>query len=159
MVEVVSAHGGLINKFQGDAALAIFGAPQPLEDPAGTGPGRRAQALATAADELPQLLAGIGVSSGQVVAGHIGAEQRLEYTVIGDPVNEAARLSDIAKTTGERLLASATVVSAASAAEAAHWRLGNTVALRGRPARTRLAMPFGMPPRGIQRMLRLINRK
>jgi adenylate cyclase len=160
VVDVVSAHGGLINKFQGDAALAIFGAPQPLEDPAG-------QALAAARKlsrrlqaELPQLLAGIGVSSGQVVAGHIGAEERLEYTVIGDPVNEAARLSDIAKSTNERLLASATVVAAAQPAEAAHWRLGNTVTLRGRPARTRLATPFGPPPpRGIQRVLRIINRR
>ena len=160
VVEVVSAHGGLINKFQGDAALAIFGAPQPLDDPAG-------QALAAARKlsrrlqaELPQLLAGIGVSSGQVVAGHIGAEKRLEYTVIGDPVNEAARLSDIAKSTNERLLASATVVAAAKPNEAAHWRLGNTVTLRGRPARTRLATPFGVPPpRGIQRVLRILNHR
>jgi adenylate cyclase len=160
VVEVVSAHGGMINKFQGDAALAVFGAPQPLEDPAG-------QALAAARElsrrlqaELPQLLAGIGVSAGQVVAGHIGAEQRLEYTVIGDPVNEAARLSDLAKSTNERLLASATVVAAAKPLEAAHWRLGNTVTLRGRPARTRLAAPFGPPPpRGLQRVLRLINRR
>ena len=81
VVDVVSRHGGLINKFQGDAALAVFGAPEPLDDPAG-------QALAAARkltrrlqEELPQLIAGIGVSAGQVVAGHIGAEQRLEYTV------------------------------------------------------------------------------
>lgn len=160
VVEVVSAHGGLINKFQGDAALAIFGAPQPLDDPAG-------QALAAARelsrrlqDELPQLVAGIGVSSGQVVAGHIGAEERLEYTVIGDPVNEAARLSDIAKSTNERLLASATVVAAAKTSEAAHWRMGNTVTLRGRPARTRLATPFGAQSQsGIQRVLRIINHR
>jgi adenylate cyclase len=160
VVEVVSAHGGLINKFQGDAALAVFGAPQPLEDPAG-------QALAAARAlshrlraELPQLHAGIGVSSGQVVAGHIGAEKRLEYTVIGDPVNEAARLSDLAKSTDERLLASATVVRAAGPEEASRWRLGNTVTLRGRPARTRLAAPFGPPPPGtIQRVLRIINHR
>ncbi|GLY90422.1 adenylate cyclase [Actinoallomurus iriomotensis] len=160
VVEVVSAHGGLINKFQGDAALAVFGAPQQLEDPAG-------QALAAARKlshrlraELPQLHAGIGVSSGQVVAGHIGAEQRLEYTVIGDPVNEAARLSDLAKSTDERLLASATVVGAAHQGEASRWRLGNTVTLRGRPARTRLASPFGPPPPGtIQRVLRLLNHR
>jgi adenylate cyclase len=160
VVEVVAAPGGLINKFQGDAALAIFGAPQPLEDPAG-------QALAAARElsrrlraELPQLHAGIGVSAGEVVAGHIGAEQRLEYTVIGDPVNEAARLSDLAKTTEDRLLASATVVAAARQTEASRWRLGSTVTLRGRPARTRLAAPFGPPPaRGIQRVLRIINRR
>ena len=160
VVEVVSAHGGLINKFQGDAALAVFGAPEPLEDPAG-------QALAAARTlshrlraELPQLHAGTGVSSGEVVAGNIGAEQRLEYTVIGDPVNEAARLSDLAKNTDERLLASATVVRAARREEAARWRLGNTVTLRGRPARTRLASPFGPPPpRTIQRVLRIIGHR
>ena len=160
VVEVVAAHDGLINKFQGDAALAIFGAPQPLDDPAG-------QALAAARElsrrlraELPQLHAGIGVSAGQVVAGNIGAERRLEYTVIGDPVNEAARLSDLAKSTDERLLASATVVAAAQPAEGSRWRLGNTVTLRGRPARTRLATPFGTPPRGgLQRVLRLISRR
>ncbi len=160
VVDVVSSHGGLINKFQGDAALAIFGAPKPLDDAAG-------QALAAARTlsrrlqaELPQLLAGIGVSSGQVVAGHIGAEERLEYTVIGDPVNEAARLSDIAKSSPDRLLASATVVSAARASEAGHWRLGNTITLRGRTARTRLATPFRVPSQhGLQRVLRLLSRK
>lgn len=145
VVEVVEARGGLINKFQGDAALAVFGVPEPLDDAAG-------QALATARTvasrlraELPQLHAGVGVSCGQVVAGNIGAEQRLEYTVIGDPVNEAARLSDLAKSAPDRLLASATAVSAADPDEAARWRLGDTVALRGRTARTRLAAPFHRP--------------
>lgn len=161
VVDVVSAHGGLINKFQGDAALAVFGAPQRLDDPYG-------QALAAARKlaqrlqaELPQLHAGIGVSAGQVVAGHIGAEQRLEYTVIGDPVNEAARLSNLAKSTHDRLLASATVVAGASAPEASRWRLGNTVTLRGRPAHTRLATPFGGTPtvRGLQLVFRLLNRR
>jgi adenylate cyclase len=160
VVEVVTAHDGLINKFQGDAALAIFGAPEPLDDAAG-----RALAAARALSrrlqaELPQLLAGIGVSSGQVVAGNIGAEQRLEYTVIGDPVNEAARLSDIAKSSPDRLLASASVVSAARASEAAHWRLGNTVTLRGRTARTRLATPFrGPADHGLERVLRILGRR
>ncbi len=158
VVEVVSHHGGLINKFQGDAALAVFGAPEPLDDAPG-------QALAAARElsrrlqaELPQLLAGIGVSAGRVVAGHIGAEQRLEYTVIGDPVNEAARLSDLAKSTPDHLLASAKVVAAAGRAEAAHWRLGSSVTLRGRTARTRLAAPFRRPPpNGFDRVIRYLR--
>ena len=56
--------------------------------------------------ELPELDAGIGVSAGPAVAGNIGAEQRFEYTVIGDPVNEAARLCELAKRRPERVLAS-----------------------------------------------------
>ncbi|MEV5705975.1 adenylate/guanylate cyclase domain-containing protein [Actinoallomurus sp. NPDC052274] len=160
VVEVVAGHGGLINKFQGDAALAVFGAPERLEDPAG-------QALAAARElswrlreELPQLVAGIGVSAGQVVAGHIGAEQRLEYTVVGDPVNEAARLSDLAKTAApDRLLASAAVVAAADQSEAAHWRLGSAVTLRGRTSRTRLAAPFRRPPpSGLDRVINRLRR-
>jgi adenylate cyclase len=159
VVEVVAAHGGLINKFQGDAALAIFGAPQPLDDPAGAALAAARTLSHRLQAGLPQLLAGIGVSFGQVVAGNIGAEQRLEYTVIGDPVNEAARLSDIAKSAPDRLLASATVVSAAGVSETAHWRLGNTITLRGRTARTRLAMPSRTPrQRGLQRILRRLVR-
>lgn len=146
IVEVVEAHGGLINKFQGDAALAVFGAPEPLRDAAGQALAAAREVARRLREELPQLHAGIGVSSGQVVAGNVGAEQRLEYTVIGDPVNEAARLSDLAKSASDRLLASATVVAAAGASEAARWRLGSTVSLRGRTARTRLAAPFRRPP-------------
>ena len=56
--------------------------------------------------ELPELDAGIGVSAGPAVAGNIGAEERFEYTVIGDPVNEAARLCELAKKRPERVLAS-----------------------------------------------------
>jgi adenylate cyclase len=59
----------------------------------------------------------------------------------------------------DRLLASATVVSAARVAEAGHWRLGSTITLRGRTARTRLATPFRPPPqRGIHRVLRFLGR-
>src|SRR5690606_28816730 len=47
--------------------------------------------------EVPELRAGVGVSGGAAVAGYIGTEARLEYTVIGDPINEAARLTDVAK--------------------------------------------------------------
>jgi class 3 adenylate cyclase len=159
VVEVVEAHGGLINKFQGDAALAVFGAPEPLDDPAGHALAAAREVSRRLRAELPLLHAGVGVSSGQVVAGNIGAEQRLEYTVIGDPVNEAARLSDLAKSAPDRLLASATVVSAAGASEAARWRLGSTVTLRGRTARTRLAAPFRKPAArgGLGQVLRLLG--
>ena len=141
VVAVVGRHGGFINKFQGDAALAIFGAPLDLDDFAG-------RALASARElrtELYETLGdtdiGIGVSAGKAIAGHIGSEKRLEYTVIGDPVNEAARLTELAKDEPGRVLGSARAVFLASHEEARNWEIGEGVELRGRGIETLLARP------------------
>ncbi|MEU5876282.1 adenylate/guanylate cyclase domain-containing protein [Spirillospora sp. NPDC047279] len=141
VVETVNGHGGWINKFEGDAALAIFGAPTDLDDAAGAALGAARELAFRLRTEVPGVDAGIGVSAGPVVAGYIGAEQRFEYTVIGDPVNEAARLSDLAKVAPGRVLASGTVLELAHLAEAAEWDLGKSVTLRGRSRPTRLAAP------------------
>lgn len=141
VVAVVARHGGWINKFEGDAALAIFGAPAGITDPGGAALGAARELAAELKVEVPTLDAGVGVSAGPVVAGYIGAEQRFEYTVIGDPVNEAARLSDLAKTSPGRVLASGHVLDAAHLAEAAEWETGRSVTLRGRSRPTRLATP------------------
>lgn len=139
VVDCVHRNKGIINKFQGDAALAVFGAPLPLDDTAG-------HALA-AARELRQelmnlrLTAGIGVSAGHVVAGHIGAHDRFEYTVIGDAVNQAARLTELAKDTPGRVLASASTVRLANEEEQARWTTLKSVELRGRTHMTQLARP------------------
>jgi adenylate cyclase len=137
VVEVTQAHGGLVNKFAGDAALCVFGAPLAREDPAGS-------ALAAAREMCERLRggefdAGIGVAAGTVVAGNIGTSDRYEYTVIGDAVNEAARLTELAKERHGRILASADAVDAAREDEAARWRLDGEVELRGRTRPTRLA--------------------
>ena len=66
---------------------------------------------------MPDLDAGIGVSQGLVIAGNIGATQRLEYTVIGDPVNEAARLTEQAKDQPGRVVASQRIVDRAASGE------------------------------------------
>jgi adenylate cyclase len=141
VVETVNHHGGFVNKFQGDAALAIFGAP--LEHPDGAG-----AALAAARELHDKLIDvvgenefGIGVSAGRAIAGHIGAQARFEYTVIGDPVNEAARLTELAKVEEGHVLASAIAVSGALDAEALCWDVGEVVELRGRTAPTQLARP------------------
>ncbi|GLZ08866.1 adenylate cyclase [Actinomadura sp. NBRC 104412] len=141
VVDVVAAHGGWINKFEGDAALAIFGAPAEMDDAAGSALGAARELARRLRVEVPQLDAGIGVSAGPVVAGYIGAERRFEYTVIGDPVNEAARLSDLAKVSPGRVLASGTVHERAHAGEAAAWVVGRPVALRGRRRPTHLVTP------------------
>ena len=144
IVDTVNRHGGFVNKFQGDAALAIFGAP--IEHPDASG-----AALAASRelhDELVTVLGttefGIGVSAGRAIAGHIGALARFEYTVIGDPVNEAARLTELAKLEDGHVLASAIAVSGALDAEALCWDVGETVELRGRSAPTQLARPLSL---------------
>jgi adenylate cyclase len=139
VVETVERRGGWVNKFEGDAAMCVFGAPAARDDPTG-------DALAAARElrdrlgvELPELDAGIGLSGGPAVAGNVGSEQRFEYTVIGDPVNEAARLCELAKKRPERLLASNAALERSSQAERDRWALGEEVELRGRPTPTRLA--------------------
>jgi adenylate cyclase len=144
VVDTVGRHGGFVNKFQGDAALAIFGAP--IEHPDASG-----GALAAARELHDELLPvigsaefGIGVSAGRAIAGHIGAQARFEYTVIGDPVNEAARLTELAKLEDGHVLASAIAVSGALDAEALCWDVGEVVELRGRTAPTQLARPLNL---------------
>ena len=141
VVDVVDAHGGMVNKFIGDAALAVFGAP--TESPDASACALRAARLMARrlAAEVPELPAGIGVAAGDAVAGNVGDERRFEYTVIGDPVNEAARLTELAKTTPHRAVASWKAVRRAEPDEAACWEQGETVTLRGRSEATVLAHP------------------
>jgi adenylate cyclase len=141
IVEVVAKHDGWVNKFEGDAALCVFGAPNRHEDAAG-GALRAGRELQTRMRrELPGTDAGIGLSAGPAVAGWIGAVQRFEYTVIGDPVNVAARLCELAKRRPERILAAEAIVSRASDEEAARWTVGEAVTLRGRADPTTIATP------------------
>jgi adenylate cyclase len=145
VVEVVEERGGLVNKFEGDAALCVFGAPVSTPDPAGDCLAAARALRGRLAERVPELDFGIGVSAGVAVAGNIGAEQRFEYTVIGDPVNEAARLCDLAKRRPERVLASDAVLERAGATEAARWRVGDSVVLRGRDAETQVATVAAEP--------------
>jgi adenylate cyclase len=141
VVEEVDARSGLVNKFIGDAVLAIFGAPVEIEDHAGLALAA-ARAMATRlAEEVPDLEAGIGIATGEAVAGNVGDESRYEYTVIGDAVNSASRLTDLAKDVEGRVLASWETVEAASDDEAAHWERSETVTLRGRGSETVTAVP------------------
>ena len=139
VIDVVTAHSGWVNKFEGDAALCVFGAP--VDNPDATSCAlSAARELARRLRELP-VEAAIGVSGGTVVAGHVGAESRFEYTVIGDPVNAAARLTELAKTSDGCLLADADVVATAATDEQEHWVRGESVVLRGRDRPTVLALP------------------
>ena len=100
MVELVFEHGGTLDKFMGDAMLALWGAPIVHEDDADRAM-RCALDQLTALEKLnrkwkdegrPELGVGFGINFGEVFAGNIGSDRRLEYTVIGDAVNTASRL-------------------------------------------------------------------
>lgn len=146
VVQTVAKHGGWINKFEGDAALAVFGAPLDLPDTCTRALGAARELAHRLDTDVGEVRAAIGVSAGEAVAGHIGAENRFEYTVIGDPVNEAARLSELAKTVPERVLASGAALDGADAAEKAKWRIDGEVTVRGRTQPTRIAVPHSNGP-------------
>lgn len=104
VIEAVRREGGILNKFMGDGLLAIFGAPLDLPDHAAAA-ARSALRARDAVDALSQerqkrgrqpLRLGIGINTGDVVAGCLGSEERTEYSVIGHAVNLAARLEEAA---------------------------------------------------------------
>jgi adenylate cyclase len=105
MVESVLHHRGVVDKFIGDAIMAVFGAPVPEPDDA-LNAVRAALEMRSRLQQinetfqtrgLPEIRAGIGLHSGQVVAGNMGHVERMEYTVIGDAVNLASRLEGMTK--------------------------------------------------------------
>ena len=81
-----------------------------------------------------------------VVAGNVGTEQRYEYTIIGGPVNEAARLTDLAKAQPGRIIASIASIQRAGD-EAAHWASIGSVGLRGQSAPTAIYEPVSVEQR------------
>jgi len=105
IVSVVSNYGGIVNKFGGDSTLVIFGAPVAYADHARRAIDAALDICSRLADlnrqrrarGEPTLRTGIGVNTGEVVAGTVGALDRVEYTVIGDTVNVSARLQGLTK--------------------------------------------------------------
>lgn len=118
MIEIVQAHGGIIDKFVGDAFLALWGIPEGTPDDAS-----RAVECALALREgltqlngvrrqrgAPPLKIGMGMDAGVVLAGNVGTQSRMEYTVIGDAVNTASRLQSATKEKQTDLLVSKSVL-------------------------------------------------
>ncbi|WP_259719869.1 adenylate/guanylate cyclase domain-containing protein [Synechococcus sp. CS-1328] len=124
MVEVITAHGGTVDKFIGDAVMAVFGSP------VGRGPAEEARAALRCAaamrraledlnarwrlEGLAELDSGIGLASGEAVVGQIGSPRRMEFTAIGDTVNLASRMEGLTRLAGEPILCDARTAELAS---------------------------------------------
>ena len=150
MTDWVRSCGGFVDKFMGDAMLVVFG----LFTPSDTRGDAAADAIRCALGMQERLLVlnaqrqaagqwplkiSIGVDSGEVLAGTIGAEDRLEFTVIGDSVNVAARLQEVGKSSGAPLLVSETAYQlAAGAGNELPLVALDTIALRGRRGAVRV---------------------
>ena len=133
VVPCIAAHGGHANKFVGDGLLAVFGAPERRPDHADCA--LRA-ALAIAADVRErfrgELAIGIGANSGTVIAGSVGGGGRYEFTVIGDPVNVAARVEEATRESGDEVLVTAALREALTEVPDVDWTERSGVMLKGK---------------------------
>ena len=141
VVPIVLRHGGHVSKFIGDGLLAVFGAPERLVDHA---PRAVAAALDIAREVRgrygDELRVGVGVNSGRVVVGTIGGGGRLDFTVIGDPVNTAARVEAATRRTGDDVLITATTRSFLDS-ENGEWQERPPIPLKGKSEDIRLYAP------------------
>jgi class 3 adenylate cyclase len=138
LVPAVVEAGGHVNKFLGDGALVVFGAPNDLPD--------HAQAAVTTAVRVQELVAegfagslriGIGINTGEVIAGTIGGGGKLEFTLIGDTVNVAARVEQLTKDTGDAILLTKDTLDALATRPTGLTDRGGH-ALKGKAAETRV---------------------
>jgi len=112
MFEAINGQGGMVNQMLGDGIMALFGAPILLENSAESAVRAALEMIELvelfnqqqAALSRAQIHIGIGIATGQVIAGYTGTMQRATYTCVGDAVNLAARLENYTKTVGEPIL-------------------------------------------------------
>jgi class 3 adenylate cyclase len=142
VVPVILAHGGHANKFIGDGLLAVFGAPERLPDHADRAVAAALEVVDLVRDRYRgELRVGIGVNSGRVVVGTIGGGGRLDFTVIGDPVNTAARVETATRQTDDDILITSST-RALLTREGAHWEERPPIPLKGKNEPTTLYAPL-----------------
>ena len=138
VVPVVLSHGGHANKFIGDGLLAVFGAPTRLRDHADRAVGAGVEIVRLVGERFAgELQVGIGINSGRVVVGTVGGGGRLDFTVIGDPVNTAARVESATRQTGDHLLITEATRSALRA-DKGGWVERPAMTLKGKTEPVRL---------------------
>ena len=112
MFDAISGHGGIVSLMAGDGLMAIFGAPLPLPDSCASAVSTALEMIETmdlfnverVTADKPEIKIGIGIASGEMVAGYAGTNERATYTCIGDTVNLAARLETHTKVAGRAIL-------------------------------------------------------
>jgi adenylate cyclase len=134
----IAQHGGHANKYLGDGLLAVFGAPERLRDHADSALAAALEIDRAVRERFGDLRIGIGINSGPVVAGTIGGGGRVEFAVIGDAVNTAARVEAATRETGADIL-----VTEATRLRGDYGGLEARppVALKGKTAAVRLYAP------------------
>jgi adenylate cyclase len=148
MTDVVEAHGGFVDKYIGDAIVAVVGAP--VDDPAhaanavraALGCRRRLEELNRGTARLAgrTLAQRIGLNSGEALVGNIGSRRRFNYTVMGDTVNLASRLEGANKFYGTPIMAAEATMTAAGAGFV--WRELDSIRVKGRAAPVRIYEPL-----------------
>jgi adenylate cyclase len=132
VVPVLVRHGGHANKFVGDGMLAVFGAPERLPDHADRAVAAALEIAACVRERYDgELRVGIGVNSGQVLVGTIGGGGRLDFTVIGDPVNTAARVEAATRETDDDVLVTEATLQLLSN-DRSSWERRATSPLKGK---------------------------
>ena len=129
MSQVVFTHDGMVDKFIGDAIMAIFGAPVPTDDHAARALSAAAQMLERLdelqvrwrGEGLPEIRIGIGIATGTMIVGNMGSEARADFSVVGDAVNLASRLQEINKELGTTILISGATRAACEGAALVSW--------------------------------------
>jgi adenylate cyclase len=144
VVPAVVDAGGHVNKFLGDGALAVFGAPNDLDDHADAAVNTAVLIQRVVVERFGgELRIGIGINTGVVIAGTIGGAGKLEFTLIGDTVNVAARVEQLTKTTGDAILLTQQSVDALVSQPLGLTNRG-AHALKGKSSATQV---FGLDPR------------
>jgi adenylate cyclase len=141
-VPIIQEHGGHVDKFVGDGLLAVFGAPRRQENHADLAFAAALEIERAVGDAFGgELSIGIGLNSGTVVAGNVGGGGRLEFSVIGDAVNVAARVEAATRKTGDTVLISEHTRRLLSASSAASLEERPTVPLKGKTQAVALFAP------------------
>lgn len=151
MTDIILKHEGTVDKFEGDAIIAFFGAPNEIENHAKVAclasieMRKRLAELRTYWKTVgkPELKMRIGLCTGHAVLGNMGSRNRMDYTMMGDTVNTAARLEGVNKVYGNYILVSDTTYRAAG--NGIVWREIDSITVVGKQGPVTIYQPVGYP--------------